>query len=446
MNRQRHRVMLMSCVLLLLDEDDFINSKGGQVGRKIIRRQRKFVESMITELGCCAVRAYRMKFETFNKLHDLLKDKLEDEFNPRSNEFDPMPNGFISTKLRLSAAIRFFAGGSVYDIMLTHGISRQSVYDSIYGVVDVIHRETALSFNKDGAEFPSHREQEEIADGFAEMSGAGFKNVMMALDGMLVWTIQPSKKECDYLKIGQRCFHCYRKDKYGWLLLAGCDHQTKFRWCEINHPSSTSDYLAWTTSKVGSELKNDESNLIKKGFVIVGDNAFVENMTMATPVPGLNISEVEDSYNFYVCQLRITIERAFGILVHRWGILRRPLSLSSLKVPTFVSALMKLHNFCVDNDSRHTSRSTASDEATIQRHARRARKRNNNKTSQNKAVSLDDLGRPKSLLGCGHHFLDEPSGKGRRPIIQELKNTPMRKMIKHIRDCDFRRPTISNTN
>ena len=65
---------------------------------------------MITELGCYAVRAYRTKFETFNKLYDLLKGMLEDEFNPLTNEFDPVPNGFIPTKLRLSAAIRFFAG------------------------------------------------------------------------------------------------------------------------------------------------------------------------------------------------------------------------------------------------------------------------------------------------------------------------------------------------
>ena len=90
---------------------------------------------------------------------------------------------------------------------------------------------------------------------------------------------------------------------------------------------------------------------------MAGDNAFVENMTMATPVPGIHISVIEDAYNFYLSQLRITIERAFGILVHRWGLLRRPLSMSILKVPAIVTCLMRLHNFCIDHDRHGSPRS-----------------------------------------------------------------------------------------
>ena len=54
------------------------------------------------------------------------------------------------------------------------------------------------------------------------------------------------------------------------------------------------------------------------------DNAYVNTSFMATPFKGSN-SGVKDAYNFYHSQLRINIECAFGMLVHRWGVLRKPL-------------------------------------------------------------------------------------------------------------------------
>ena len=121
----------------------------------------------------------------------------------------------------------FFAGGSVLDIMLNHGMSKQAVYDSAYGVVNAVNHTPSLDFNEGGAMFPSHDEQREIASGFLRRSGCGFDKIVMALDGMLIWTIMPSKEDCAYLNIGQRQFHCARKDKYGYLLMAGCDHLTR---------------------------------------------------------------------------------------------------------------------------------------------------------------------------------------------------------------------------
>ena len=378
----------------------------------------------------------------FELLHDTLEPALEEEFDiGRSRGSNP--NGDIPTKLRLSAALRFFAGGAVYDIMLTHGMSRSSVYKSVYGVVNVVNHDPSLAFNAGGAKFPSHEEQKEIAVGFLSKSGADFDKIILAVDGMLVWTVQPTRADCEFLKIGERMFHCYRKDKFGYLLMAGCDHETKFRWADIRHPAVCSDYLAWTSSDVGRELEYDDSDLVLPGHSIVGDNAFVENATMSTPIPGSNITEVQDAYNFYLSQLRITIERAFGILVHRWGVLRRPLSVSILKVPAIVTCLMRLHNYCIDHDSRRTKSPLREDERVIQRTAaqRRAAQR---KDTVHSAVTLDSHGSPTALMGSGHHFRDEPSGRGRRPTAatQELM-TPMRVMMKHVEDMDLRRPTIS---
>ena len=59
----------------------------------------------------------------------------------------------------------------------------------------------------------------------------------------------------------------------------------------------------------------------------------------------------KDAMNFFHSSLRIYIECAFGILVHRWGILRKPMPPNILvqKISSLVLALCKLHNFCIDN-------------------------------------------------------------------------------------------------
>ena len=87
-------------------------------------------------------------------------------------------------------AIRFFAGGDPYDIMVIHGVSYMSVFNAVWGIVDVVNNSPLLKIT-----FPTHEEQEEIALGFSTMSGADFDKVILALDGILIWIQKPSKRE-----------------------------------------------------------------------------------------------------------------------------------------------------------------------------------------------------------------------------------------------------------
>ena len=105
-------------------------------------------------------------------------------------------------------------------------------------------------------------------------------------------------------------------------LQAICDHRLRFLWLDIRWPGSTSDYMAWVTSDLCHELET--TDLLLPGKCIVGDNAYIKRY-MSVPLKGI-VGEYDDAYNFYVSQLRITIEQTFGELVHRWAILRRPLT------------------------------------------------------------------------------------------------------------------------
>jgi hypothetical protein len=83
----------------------------------------------------------------------------------------------------------------VYDLMLTHGLGRQTIYNSIYGVANAMNKCPNMDFNAGGASFPSHDEQREIAAGFKMKSAADFDRICLAVDGMLVWTNQLSKED-----------------------------------------------------------------------------------------------------------------------------------------------------------------------------------------------------------------------------------------------------------
>ena len=184
--------------------------------------------------------------------------------------------------------------------------------------------------------------------------------------------------------------------------------------------------------------RNDYSQVsVKPGCTLVGDNAFVRSHWMAVPFPG-QVTSDKDNYNFFLSQLRITIERAFGILIHRWGILRRPLGCPVRKVGALTMALMRLHNFCIDNNGKNVPRTTTRDAARIQERARRRVR-----GGVGEVVELDRYGRPVQLLGHGHHFTDLPGG--RRPeVATEDESTPMDLMVEKVTASGLRRPPRRN--
>ena len=81
-------------------------------------------------------------------------------------------NGSIQTRIWLSAALQYFLGGSVWEIQLSHGMSRAQVYKSIWMVTDAINRCPSLMID-----YPQEKHtQEKIAQGFKKKSTEGFDN------------------------------------------------------------------------------------------------------------------------------------------------------------------------------------------------------------------------------------------------------------------------------
>ena len=142
-----------------------------------------------------------------------------------------------------------------------------------------------------------------------------------------------------------------------------------------------------------------------------------------------------EAYNFYHSQLRITIERAFGVLVHRWAILRAPLTIPLPKVAPLVECLVRLHNYCIDEKELHIGSVQSENLINLTKNVRMARASG---SKDDVMVSLDTEHCPVELLNNGHHFNDAPSNRYDRSLADIV--TPMDAMIDLVATKQLLRP------
>ena len=73
----------------------------------------------------------------------------------------------------------------------------------------------------------------------------------------------------------------------------------------VGHPGSTSDCLAFVTSKL--QLNLEKPGFLAPGLVLCGDNACLSNEHIVTPFKNVS-SGSKDSFDFYQSQVRIRVE------------------------------------------------------------------------------------------------------------------------------------------
>ena len=80
--------------------------------------------------------------------------------------------------------------------------------------------------------------------------------------------------------------------------------------------------------------------------MLYGDDAYGASEVMLCPKKGADV------FNYLQSSQRIHIERAFGILMSRWGILWRPLRCSLRRAQRIIAGCMLLHNICMRSRPR----------------------------------------------------------------------------------------------
>ena len=114
------------------------------------------------------------------------------------------------------------------------------------------------------------------------------------------------------------------------------------------HVGSTNDAVAYNQGSLKPLCESHEYP-----YHWNGDNAYTLSESMMIPFPGTNLAASHPSrecFNFWHSQVRITIERAFGIFVQRFGIFWQALKFDLNKSIEIVHACCRLHNFCINRN------------------------------------------------------------------------------------------------
>lgn len=290
-------------------------------------------------------KALRMSRSAFSKLLNLLRDDL----GLRSRHGGhAAPDG--GTKLepdaRLAIALRMMAGGSLWDLMAIFNVSRPTLYRVFNNVVDVMMARLKLP----GLPTDTEPELRRMADEFQRSRRGSADNPLYgcvgAIDGIAV-AIQAPPAEYHPAQ-----YYC-RKGFYCLPVQAVCDANYRFIYMSAVAVGSTHDSVAFAMSSLWRSL---QSARLPAGFWLAGDAAYICSEYLLTPHSKSALGEEahrvsREAFNFFQSSHRVHIEQAFGMLVARWGILWRPLSVAFSRSALIVAVAMRLHNFCREHDS-----------------------------------------------------------------------------------------------
>jgi hypothetical protein len=412
--------------------------KGRQPGAKTKKRERLDVDKVFQTMDDRHFRRkYRMDKDSFYNLLYIIKEQLPKTGEDRVR--GSVPNGAITHSARLSMALRVAAGGDVLDIADYHGVNEDEAMASFWFVVDAINNTPQLNIV-----FPeTYEEQEHLAAEFKKKSEIGIACCIGAIDGILIWIHKPTEANCKDMGVGPVKFFCGRKKKYGLNMQAICDSKRRFLWVDIRFPGATSDYFAFEQTELFEKLQTD--GFLRAGLCIFGDAAYVNAPYMCVPYRNVAGSDgSKDAYNFFQSQLRINIECAFGMLVHRFGILRKPfpVNVSVGKINAAVLALCKLHNFCIDSQHEEISSADICDSGNIMMDGGMFLPRIDNNEGDYYWDYDAEQDRLDGLLDGGEHFDDISRGVRRR--YRRMVDLPVHLIHQHVINTGVRRPERNN--
>jgi hypothetical protein len=80
------------------------------------------------------------------------------------------------------------------------------------------------------------------------------------------------------------------------------------------------------------------------------DEALECTEKMLVPYRGTGLGMWKDSFNYHLSSMRQFIQRAFGMLMERWGIFWRPLRVGMDRWASIIMCCAALHNLCIDQN------------------------------------------------------------------------------------------------
>ena len=283
--------------------------------------------------SCCSIGNfevyYHMSPADFDELYNLCGDRFE-TCPIKAKCATHM--GPVEGRVKLACCLRILFGEKPKSLSQIFHVSIPSVKLAFVQGIEAIVSCKDLHFGGT----PSHDTCNNLARGFRSRSNYPdvFAHCVSAVDGLAIRVTCPKNEP------NQRAFYSGHKKFYCLNLQAACDSSCSFTHFALNCPGSANDLLAYKLSQMSVDF-----SALPKPFWVAGDNAYPDADHLITPFPCAAPTSKEDTFNFYLSQLRITIERAFGILVTVFGILQSPMKFNIPFTVQIVQACLRIHNF-----------------------------------------------------------------------------------------------------
>ena len=303
---------------------------------------------------------YRVDPRGFGILHEILYESISRDAKYSSMAMSKSGSSEITSASRLGATLIMLGGGRRVESMRTHGLSMSTTYDNFHRVIRAVNSHPALEIRCDNSESGLQSRSQ----GFMERSSYDiFQYCTGAIDGLAIHIRCPSRVEV----MNQARFFSSSKKKYCLNMQGVCDSQCRFIAVTCKHVGSTNDAVAFSQCSLKALCDQQAYP-----YHWNGDNAYTSSESMMVPYPGTNLSVTHPTrewFNFWHSQVRITVERSFGIFVQRWGIFWQPLKFNLHNSIEIVHACCRLHNFCINLNlpilsSHHTTEPVAFTDAS----------------------------------------------------------------------------------
>ena len=292
------------------------------------------VEKLLHEEGFD--RKYRMSYDAFTLLLDLLRPDITCDIIKSLNSCDEP----IYPELVLASGLRWLGGGSYLDQKDVYSFSRSSYYR-----IQDIFLDAVLKCEELDIRFPDTAEElESVRVRFESKStNRVIQGCVGAIDGLLARINCPSVDECNG---NPRAYHSGHYNAYGLNVQAICDSRLRFLFFAVAKPGGSSDLRAHEGLSIQEIIEN-----LPDGIYVLGDAAYMLSEHVIVPFTGGDrMDPSKDTYNYYLSQLRIRIEMAFGLLCTKWEVLQKNLKCSLAKNSKMVEACARLHNFVIEED------------------------------------------------------------------------------------------------
>jgi len=301
-------------------------------------------------------RRFRMSRDCFNVICEDIRPKVQ-PMTPISIARAVASSGsIVHAELRLAATLRILSGGSYLDAGDLFAIHPESIMrSSVWPVCEAICESKNPVLDNILFPFDDEMQLRRHEATFKKQGGHLFPGTVAAGDGCGLCIEQPSDKEVG----GNVKDHHTRKYDFAYGFLLFCDGHNHIMSVEATHVASAHDAAMYDVSRVHTAIQ--QGRLPRWAHVLL-DAAFActEQELTPWPTPRHGLSADKDAFNWMLSQQRQAVERTFGILYARWGILWRPLRIKFDRLSLLLHTLCRLHNFCMKD--RHVASLTTIEE------------------------------------------------------------------------------------